>query len=140
MPINLPITDPHWYRHPDRACLGAKAEEFYELSEGETARARLYAATVIEENCKRCPVLTDCLSDALNREDGLGAPYRYGIQGGLTPQQRAVRARALAKPINHGTTGGYKAHRRRGEPACADCKRARVIRAAELRAAAKEAS
>lgn len=29
------------------------------------------------------------------------------------------------KPINHGTEGGYNQHRRRGEDACDDCKKAK---------------
>jgi len=131
--MQLPIENPHWYRHPERACLGAKPEEFYELSEGKTARARLYAAVVIEENCNRCPVLNDCLAETLNNEGDIGGKHRYGILGGLTPEQRAVRARALRKPINHGTTGGYKAHRRLKEKPCDQCLAAKSAYEKKLR-------
>ncbi len=39
--------------------------------------------------CRTCPVRQMCLDDALTEEDGVGAGYRYGIRGALTPTQRS---------------------------------------------------
>jgi hypothetical protein len=38
--------------------------------------------------CARCPVAVRCLDAALAEESDVGAGYRYGIRGGLTPGQR----------------------------------------------------
>lgn len=139
--MHHPITDPHWYRHPDRACLEDDPEleadriaEFYELSEGKTAAARRNAAEVSHEFCGACPVKSDCLADAMNREGDLTDSHRYGIQGGLTPAQRAGLHRMLQRPIAHGTPAGRNAHRRRGENPCDECKRGRADYDAALRA------
>jgi hypothetical protein len=130
--MQLPITDPHWYRNPERACLepdpdlqADRLAEFYELSEGKSAAARRNAAEVIAEFCNVCPVKSDCLADAMNREGDLTDSYRYGIQGGLTGPQRASLHRMLQRPIAHGTLRGFSAHRRRNEKPCDDCRAAR---------------
>lgn len=82
--------------------------------------------------CAACPVLDDCAEDAIT-----GNYDPDGFQGGLTARerQRARRERGLPrtplKPINHGTAGGYQAHRRRGETPCDSC---RAAKAADQRA------
>lgn len=140
MPINLPIADPHWYRHPERACLepdpdqeADRIAEFYELSEGKTAAARRNAAEVIAEFCNVCPLRADCLAHAMNTEQDLTDMYRFGIQGGKTPAQRASLARMLNRPIAHGTPAGRSAHRRRGEKPCHDCQEGRRAHEANRR-------
>lgn len=39
--------------------------------------------------CFRCPVRIDCLEDVMNMERGYGEKFRFGVRGGLTPDQRA---------------------------------------------------
>lgn len=98
-----------------------------------------------------CPVSGECLEDALTREAEPGA-VRYGIRGGLDPNERAALSRKrpgfAPKPINHGTYGGYVAHKRRGEDPCASCREGyrqyqrdkRAKDAARKRAAREKAS
>lgn len=76
--------------------------------------------------CARCPVRGECL------EAGMGE--RYGVWGGLTLEARIGVRGAHRRPIVHGTTAGYKAHRRRGEAACRECLAA--VAAAQRRRAA----
>lgn len=38
--------------------------------------------------CKKCRVRGECLDAALEEEGSAGAPYRFGIRGGLTPEER----------------------------------------------------
>lgn len=42
--------------------------------------------------CCSCPLITPCLNAALKAEGTVTAQYRYGVWGGLTPEQRAVLA------------------------------------------------
>ncbi|MEJ7719800.1 MAG: WhiB family transcriptional regulator [Ilumatobacteraceae bacterium] len=72
--------------------------------------------------CSGCPVVAECLAYAMN------TPERHGVWGGLSERQRrrlrnGDQRRIVPRPITHGTRGGYIAHRRRGEPACDDCRR-----------------
>lgn len=73
--------------------------------------------------CQTCPVQAPCLDYALTRKE-------EGVWGGLTSTERRALLRNTARalqprsPIVHGTERGYKAHRRRGEQACADCSQA----------------
>lgn len=39
--------------------------------------------------CAGCPVIAECLNDAMETEGSLNARNRYGIRGGLTPTGRA---------------------------------------------------
>ena len=43
--------------------------------------------------CARCPVRSECLSDALASEER--QPSRFGVRGGLTPRERTVLVRRL---------------------------------------------
>ena len=38
--------------------------------------------------CRRCPVETDCLDEAMDAETYRATSDRHGIWGGKTPQQR----------------------------------------------------
>lgn len=43
--------------------------------------------------CRRCPVRTECLTDALATET---PGERHGMRGGLSPQQREAATRQVA--------------------------------------------
>lgn len=99
--------------------------------------------------CFDCPVRQACLDDALETEE---TGHRYLVRGGLDPDERAALARKrpgfAPKPINHGTYGGYVAHKRRGEDPCMSCREGyrqyqrdkRAKDAARKRAAREKAS
>ena len=68
--------------------------------------------------CHRCPVAAECLAEAMAN------PSIVGVWGGTTENQRAkLRARAPRPPkgIRHGTPGGHRTHRARGEDSCGPC-------------------
>jgi WhiB family redox-sensing transcriptional regulator len=87
--------------------------------------AKIAAAKAI---CAICPVRAECLQHALDNGE------TDGIWGGLTAEERHPLLRGdrlhVREPlpgatrgyINHGTEGGYKAHRARGEDPCVRCK------------------
>jgi WhiB family redox-sensing transcriptional regulator len=87
-----PTTPPHWR---DRAaCIGEDPEIFFPLSDGLAAGADARAAMAV---CRRCPVLLDCRSWAVEHgEDD-------GIWGATTAAQRRALRRAghdtLASPV-----------------------------------------
>jgi WhiB family redox-sensing transcriptional regulator len=89
--------------------------------------------------CVKCPVRTECL------EYALADPELTGIWGGMCPRQRQQeRKRRDIKPrqnkdINHGTLGGYNAHKRRKEDACTPCKEAKAAYVAERKTIKKAA-
>jgi hypothetical protein len=113
------------------ACRGSSVD-FYALTSDEETMNRC------KEICDSCPIQERCLSYAMRYE-------RYGFWGGVNERQRLVLAKRrrirLAEvfmnavrppvsvinpdsyPIKHGKpgAGGYRAHRRRGEPPCAAC-------------------
>lgn len=72
--------------------------------------------------CESCPVVADCLQWA--KDEG----FEYGVFGGMTADERRGSRRVprprgyAAGEIDHGTNAGYKAHQRRRETACEDCK------------------
>ena len=103
----IPRTE--WTEHA--ACRGMDPDIFFP-TEGDTyARAR--------EVCRRCEVIGECLDDAL------AIPVSQdiaGMQGGLTPKERAQTRRDRPVVINKcGTTAGYHAHIGRGERPCGRC-------------------
>ena len=51
--------------------------------------------------CMTCPVINQCLEDALDSEQG--AQYIYGIRGGLTPTKRRTMLRAKARTVRAAT-------------------------------------
>lgn len=88
--------------------------------------------------CANCPVKMECLNDALEIESGTGAFYRYGIWGGLTPEDRWRLASGstagrpwqgaldLEPAWKHGTIKGFHDHLNRREPPCGPCSDARA--------------
>lgn len=101
-----------------------------------------------KQTCAECPVRMTCLEFALTSEGGMAAAHRFGVYGGLTPEERAKlnhtqqrRARRLIArayrdlpPIDHGTVNGYLAHIRRKEKACDSCREAKKLAQRERRA------
>lgn len=76
-----------------------------------------------EAVCHDCKISRQCLRYAVvERIDD-------GIRGGLTANER--RGMSLGRrrifPIKHGTPGGPRAHRRRGEEPCDECKSAHAL-------------
>lgn len=74
------------------------------------------------EVCRGCPVSVACLEYAIETRD------EHAMLAGLTPEERRPLlpqvAPSMRYPIQHGTVGGEKAHRRRGEKPCTACTRA----------------
>jgi hypothetical protein len=76
-----------------------------------------------EALCTGCHVLAQCLAYALDATDNAGYPLG-GVWGGTRATERKRMNKGRRRPpqeISHGTEGGYKAHRRRGEDACGSC-------------------
>lgn len=67
-----------WREHA--ACRGADISAFFEDDEHETQR---YGRAL--PICQRCPVSSECLTEALSTE---GRGTRYGLWGGFSPAQR----------------------------------------------------
>ena len=70
--------------------------------------------------CHTCPAQAACLELAMRNEHG-NAKGRDGIYGGTTPAERARMDRGKPRPVSHGTEGGYRTHKRRGEEPCPEC-------------------
>lgn len=70
--------------------------------------------------CKRCPVSAECLQASLDLD------ARYGIWGGLTPEERGYRERhARPGPPRSATCpshSAYKRHLADGDPPCDQCR------------------
>jgi hypothetical protein len=121
---------------------------------GERPREAGHREAEAKAICQRCPHLDECRRWALVNPDDVGdthtphslrdSPTYVGqIIGGLTFVERyairegrpvPVRLRIVPREpegngrrgdINHGTSGGYSTHVRRGEVPCDDCKRER---------------
>jgi WhiB family transcriptional regulator, redox-sensing transcriptional regulator len=120
------IRPPEWMI--DGLCAQVDPEAFFPEKGGQTKPAKSI--------CNGgCPVKAECLAYALERGE------RFGIWGGLSERERrkleraaevaapapslvAERAPKVRRTAEHGTTGGYQAHYRRGEKPCAPCQQA----------------
>ena len=103
------------------ACIGADTAIFFPESGDPVGPAKAL--------CRACPVREQCLADALERGEV------HGVWGGLSAKERRKYRRqhgllrkpgGQPQPINHGTNGGYHAHRRRGQQPCDACSRAHI--------------
>ena len=77
-----------------------------------------YGIDAAKAVCARCPVAAECLAEAM------ADPSIVGVWGGTTETERAkVRASTPRQPkdIRHGTPGGARTHRKRGEEPCGPC-------------------
>ncbi|MDQ0842439.1 WhiB family transcriptional regulator [Streptomyces sp. V1I6] len=107
--------------------------------------------------CAVCPVREACLAAAMLEEAFAPAADRAGVRGGLTPQQRADKAKREPRPVNEpchqepatkpreqkatrstgpvvcGTRGGYQKHRRNDEKPCDACRHANTAADRRLR-------
>ncbi|WNG79512.1 WhiB family transcriptional regulator [Mycobacterium sp. ITM-2016-00316] len=64
-------------------CSGCSAEVFFPSEvDQENPRRRAANARAAKLICQRCPVVRQCLHHALT------VPERFGVWGGLTPQER----------------------------------------------------
>jgi WhiB family transcriptional regulator, redox-sensing transcriptional regulator len=110
--------NPIW--HQRAACKGLDPDLFHPERGGDTSGAKRV--------CSACPVKAECLAFALTTFE------KHGIWGGLSERERRkirgqlTKAGLLTAPmyvIDHGTSAGYHAHRRRGEVPCRSCMEAR---------------
>jgi len=93
------------------ACKGADTRIFFPERGGDYATAKAI--------CAECPVRQACLEDALETGE------LHGIRGGRSERERRrMRGERRRKVTQCGTTSGYKAHNRRGEPPCSQCRQA----------------
>lgn len=72
--------------HERAACAGMDTELFFPGSGRSTDRN---AALRV---CGECPVRSDCLELALKIEGAVRHAVRFGIFGGMTPEQRAIES------------------------------------------------
>lgn len=116
----------------DAACVGEDPARYF----NERIPVRSLA-------CGRCPVADRCLAEALAAEGTTAAQMRFGIYGGLNPDQRAdlalktvqmagtrrgeptrISRNGPAPSAPCGTRSAYRRHQRRGESPCGACKAA----------------
>lgn len=98
-----------WMEHA--RCRDFEPEQWFPSGTGNGARQQARRAVSI---CEACPVIAECF------EYGKKAARGYGVWGGIL---RSARTPGRG-PIKHGTYAGYKAHGRRGIPACEKCRQA----------------
>lgn len=89
-----------------------------DLRDGNTEENNEYAANL----CAGCPILTQCLSAAMEEEGTLVARNRYLIRGGLTPAARYELAQEQRKECSHGHVGEMRINSR-NEWVCLACNR-----------------
>ncbi|GGV80392.1 WhiB family transcriptional regulator [Streptomyces thermoviolaceus] len=116
--MNTPFTPPNSLAWAARAaCQGQPLELFFSDSE-----RNIREATRI---CGRCPVRAECFAEGMHAEDA----SRYGIYGGLTPDERAKLA-ARPAPRRGGRArvdNGHGDHRTYMKGCrCDDCRKAKA--------------
>lgn len=75
--------------------------------------------------CAHCPVLEECRAESLTiwPEHGVWGGVDWSRYDAVNGTPRTIpREKVPTRPITHGTYGGYRAHRRRGEAACEVCR------------------
>ena len=83
-------TEPENDWRPLAACKGVDPELFFSSDELPNKNERIEREAAAKAVCARCPVRSECLSYAI------AAGERYGIWGGLNPQERRAWARSAA--------------------------------------------
>ena len=113
------------------ACRGLDPDRFF------PERGDPFTASNAQAVCAACPVAEQCLEFAIANDETVG------IWGGLSGRQLREEKRRRAggrkgpkpgttyKPVEHGTNGGYHAHRRAGTPTCRSCREAHAAYEAE---------
>jgi WhiB family redox-sensing transcriptional regulator len=76
---------------PEAACRGLDPELFFSSDDIVNRQERLEREAEAKAVCTRCTVRNDCLSYALD------AGERYGIWGGLNPQERRALGRGRSQ-------------------------------------------
>ena len=71
--------------------------------------------------CRDCPIIRDCLTGAIERRE---MNHVWGGRDFSDVRTRPKLPPPAPQPINHGTMGGYRTHKRRGIPFCEPCRRA----------------
>lgn len=83
-----------------------------------------------KRDCARCPLQLreECLELALKTEGNASATSRFGVFGGLDPDERHALSRERKEErtesphtAGHGTQARSRAHRRAGETPCGPC-------------------
>lgn len=113
--------------------------EIHTPRDGWHQRGACYRCTgaITVDLCEQdCPLMVrlDCLAAAIIEERHVAIADRFGIRGGLPAKARTTPY--VPVPAECGTEPGYKAHRRRNETTCADCRRAHNAYVAALDAKA----
>ena len=83
-------TEPENDWRPLAACKGIDPELFFSSDELPNKNERIEREAAAKAVCARCPVRAECLTYAI------AAGERYGIWGGLNPQERRAYARSAA--------------------------------------------
>ena len=113
---DLVLTGSRW--RAQAACAGDDFL-FFSDNKDDKERARAY--------CRMCLVQAECLDEAMRNDE------RYGIWGGLDPDERRIAKRQKQRLRPCGTTAAYRRHRAAGEEPCDDCKAAKAEESAAFR-------
>jgi WhiB family redox-sensing transcriptional regulator len=84
------VSEPENDWRTDAACKGIDPELFFSSEDLPNKQDRLEREGAAKAVCARCVVRAECLTYAI------AAGERYGIWGGLNPQERRAHARAIA--------------------------------------------
>ncbi|MEU9865518.1 WhiB family transcriptional regulator [Streptomyces sp. NPDC047971] len=141
--ISLPYI-PNW--RASAACLAADPDAMFPDPSDE--KGTKHAKGI----CGTCPVIQECLAEAMAEEGGKSKESRFGIRGGLTGGQRyylrgrnkavpglvAKPKRASTRPLAPcGTPAAYERHVRNHEPVDESCRLAHNAERREARQKAK---
>ena len=79
---------PPWGWRDQAECAGTFTDSWAVPSEDQGAALSM---------CLACPVASECLEAALMEEGSMQAAGRFGLRGGMTPEQRYALYRARAR-------------------------------------------
>lgn len=89
---------PIWRGPAQRTCLGEDTALFYP-ADGESLQARDVRAAKAKALCAGCCARGECLEAAMAEEGGKSG--RYGIRGGLTPEERTSLLKSRVASARH---------------------------------------